>query len=76
MKRRVPSPSTMCSLAVAAVLAGFGQPPAYADDDRDDNTLLVWAGDQARSKPDFIAIVDFDRESPSYGKVLGTVQAL
>ncbi len=72
MKRRYPSLSTMCSLTVAALLAGIGQPPAYADDEREDSTLLVWAGDQARSKPDFIAVVDFDRESPSYGKVLGT----
>lgn len=38
-----------------------------------DNTLLVWAGDAAHDKPDFLAVVDFDRRSPLYGKVLRTV---
>ena len=38
-----------------------------------ENTLLVWAGDQARVAPDFIAVVDFDRDSRNYGKVLRTV---
>jgi hypothetical protein len=73
MKRRYPSPDMMCSLAVAGLLAGIGLPLAYADDEREENTLLVWAGDQARSKSDFIAVVDFDRDSPNYGKVLRTV---
>jgi selenium binding protein SBP56 len=36
-------------------------------------TLYVWASDQARVAPDFLAVVDFDRHSPDYGKVLGTV---
>ena len=35
--------------------------------------LLVWAGDQARQAPDFLAVVDFDEGSPGYGKVLSTV---
>jgi len=35
--------------------------------------LLVWAGDQARQAPDFLAVVDFDESSPGYGKVLNTV---
>jgi len=32
--------------------------------------LYVCAGDQARAAPDFLAVVDFDPRSPSYGKVL------
>ncbi|HMK20908.1 MAG TPA: selenium-binding protein SBP56-related protein [Terriglobales bacterium] len=36
-------------------------------------TLYVWAGDQARTAPDFLAVIDFDEESKSYGKVLSTV---
>ncbi|HEY3442461.1 MAG TPA: selenium-binding protein SBP56-related protein [Paludibaculum sp.] len=36
-------------------------------------TLYVWAGDQARKAPDFLAIIDFDEESEHYGKVLQTV---
>jgi selenium-binding protein 1 len=36
-------------------------------------TLYVWASDQARAAPDFLAVIDFDRRSPDYGKVLKTV---
>src|SRR3989442_14009 len=35
--------------------------------------LYVWAGDAARQKPDFLAVVNFDKDSPDYGKVMGTV---
>lgn len=38
-----------------------------------DETLYIWAGDQARVKPDFLAVIDFDPDSPTYGKVLRTV---
>jgi len=37
------------------------------------DTLFVWAGDAAHRAPDFFAVVDFDRPSPTYGKVLKTV---
>ncbi len=40
--------------------------------DRDD-TLLVWASDEAHIAPDFLAIIDFDRGSQHYGKILQTV---
>lgn len=36
-------------------------------------TLYVWASDQARKAPDFLAVIDFDEDSRSYGKVLRTV---
>ncbi|MGE0441710.1 MAG: selenium-binding protein SBP56-related protein [Gemmatimonadales bacterium] len=36
-------------------------------------TLYVWASDQDHQSPDFLAVVDFDRESRTYGKVLKTV---
>ena len=44
-----------------------------ADEGHDGRTgrgdrLLVWAGDQARQAPDFLAVVDFDERSPGYGK--------
>jgi len=42
-------------------------------DSREATTLYVWAGDKARVAPDFLAVVDFDRHSPDYGKVLSTV---
>jgi len=41
---------------------------------RDDpKTLYIWAGDQARQAPDFLAVIDFDENSRDYGKVLRTV---
>src|SRR5712691_6697980 len=49
----------------------LGVTPAFAD--VAENTLLVWAGDKAHIAPDFVAVIDIDRASPSYGKVLRTV---
>jgi selenium-binding protein 1 len=40
---------------------------------RADRYLFVWAGDQARKAPDFLAVVDFDEASPGYGKLITTV---
>src|SRR5262249_42193101 len=37
------------------------------------DTLLVWTGDKAHEAPDFLAVVDFDRGSPQYGKILRIV---
>src|SRR5262245_58082353 len=34
--------------------------------------LYVWAGDQARSAPDFLTVVDFNPLSRTYGTVLNT----
>lgn len=36
-------------------------------------TLYVWAGDQARLAPDFVAVIDFDESSRTYGKLIKTV---
>ena len=35
--------------------------------------LYVWTGDQARKNADFVAVVNFDENSPNYGKVITTV---
>ncbi len=35
-----------------------------------DEHLFVWAGDQARQAPDFLAVVDFDERSSKYGNVI------
>jgi hypothetical protein len=58
-------------------------PPAKVSLDRNNDpheghlkeatTLYIWASDQDRSAPDFLAVIDFDRKSPTYGKVLRTV---
>ncbi len=46
----------------------------HVRDDRARATVLyVWAGDQARVAPDFLAVVNFDEDSPDYGKVIKTV---
>ena len=38
-----------------------------------EKTLYVWASDQTRVKPDFLAVINFDEESEDYGEVIGTV---
>jgi hypothetical protein len=38
-----------------------------------EKTLYVFAGDQARVQPDFLAVIDFDEDSHDYGKVVKTV---
>lgn len=38
-----------------------------------ENTLLVWSGDKAHEAPDFLAVIDFDSNSPRYGKILRIV---
>jgi len=35
--------------------------------------LYIWAGDQARTAPDFLSVVDFDEASPNYGNIVTTV---
>jgi len=42
-------------------------------DNEREKYLFVWAGDQARINPDFLAVINFDEHSPSYGQVINTV---
>lgn len=35
--------------------------------------LFIWAGDQARKNPDFLAVINFDQGSKNYGKVITAV---
>ena len=64
------------SILAVLVLALAGTPLAR-NETREDHkplkTLYVWAGDQARVAPDFLAVIDFDEDSPRYGKVVRTV---
>jgi selenium-binding protein 1 len=39
---------------------------------REPRFLFVCAGDQARTNPDFLAVVNFDQDSRDYGKVIAT----
>ncbi len=69
---------TCCMWLVGSfVLALAGT--AFAHDQRGDDrgkpakTLYIWAGDQARVAPDFLAVINFDEDSKDYGKVIKTV---
>ncbi|MCI0637296.1 MAG: selenium-binding family protein [Actinobacteria bacterium] len=57
---------------VLVALAAIGLLPATAAA-APETYLYVWAGDQARVAPDFLAVVNFDEKSPDYGKVMTTV---
>src|SRR4029078_13073895 len=60
-------------LLLVPALAGTAVTRNDSQDDRTAKTLYVWSGDQARAAPDFLAVVDFDEDSPRYGKVIRTV---
>jgi selenium-binding protein 1 len=64
--------------ATSVLLSAIAVRPAWADNDDDgrgrkETVLYVWAGDQARTKPDFLAVIDFDEHSHYYGQVITTV---
>jgi selenium-binding protein 1 len=41
-------------------------------ENRPERYLYVWAGDQTRTAPDFVAVIDFDSASANYGRVITT----
>jgi selenium binding protein SBP56 len=57
----------LSALGLALTTLSFA-PSAAASD-----TLLVWASDAKHKAADFLAVVDFDTASATYGKVLKTV---
>src|SRR5215472_3365703 len=50
-------------------LLGAAQISSASEND-EGKYLFVCAGDQARRAPDFLAVVDFDDDSPHYGRVI------
>lgn len=58
-----------------AALAEISAPCALAQHgpNKPETVLYVWASDQAHKAPDFLAVVDFDQDSATYGKVIETV---
>src|SRR4051812_48119858 len=58
---------------IASMIAGTTTVKNDGDDEEKAKTLYVWAGDQARVAPDFLAVIDFDEDSPRYGRVIRTV---
>ena len=66
---------TFLAIAIVAVSAGCADAPT-ADPHAghaEATTLYVWASDVAGVAPDFLAVIDFDRTSLNYGRVLRTV---
>ena len=63
----------MCALAALVPLLAGTSLGRKGDDGKPAKTLYVWAGDQARVAPDFLAVIDFDEDSSRYGKVIRTV---
>jgi selenium-binding protein 1 len=70
----------MVLLVLVLAIAGTASPRADGRADHRGHhehgpakTLYVWAGDQARVAPDFLAVINFDEDSLDYGKVVKTV---
>jgi 56kDa selenium binding protein (SBP56) len=64
---------TMSGVIGGLMAMGLLLSVSLAGADHGENTLLVWASDRAHTAPDFLAVIGFDRDSPTYGKVLRTV---
>ena len=71
--KRLLTPTALVAIAVCWLMAsashsaGGSVPPtsetkARDDDDRE-RYLFVWAGDQARARPDFLSVIDFNEGS-------------
>jgi selenium-binding protein 1 len=58
-------------LAMSASLFAAGEHDNHGN--KPAKTLYVWAGDQARRAPDFLAVINFDEDSNQYGKIIKTV---
>jgi hypothetical protein len=61
-----------CAAALSAAAAAFAA-NEHENRGKPAKTLYIWAGDQARSAPDFLAVVNFDEDSDQYGKVVRTI---
>jgi selenium-binding protein 1 len=59
--------------ALSSALTLFSQDVDHDMNAAPDTVLYVWAGDQARKSPDFLAVIDFNEASADYGKVITTV---
>jgi selenium-binding protein 1 len=78
MNKRWIQRNVVTSLVAVALGLSSGSPAKSSDDqDKDDDqrakTLYIWAGDQERARPDFLAVIDFNEHSHNYGRVLRTV---
>lgn len=67
-------------LAIALILSmastsfgEFGRGPKERERQEKEKVLYIWAQDEAHVAPDFLAVIDFDEQSPRYGKVINVV---
>lgn len=60
----------LIALGITALVTAAGP---YGKSSQAEKFLFVWAGDQARKAPDFLAVIDFDERSAQYGKFITTV---
>src|SRR5262249_43537574 len=69
--------TSLAAVALGLSSGSLAEAHSSSDLDQDDHqreeTLYIWAGDQERTRPDFLAVIDFDEHSPTYGRVLRTV---
>jgi selenium-binding protein 1 len=59
-------------LAVVFFFCVVSASHAAAGNDDSNKYLFICAGDQARTAPDFLAVINFDQESSDYGQVIAT----
>jgi hypothetical protein len=70
MRRHSRSSVVVASVVLLVMIGAWGRTGARGHES--EQRLYVWAGDQARAAPDFLAVVDFDPESAGYGHVITT----
>jgi len=65
----------MRRMAIALFLCTVALFPAKGDENKRgrEKVLFVWAGDQSRTRPDFLAVINFDERSKKYGAVIRSV---
>jgi selenium binding protein SBP56 len=66
---------SLLSMSLLATLAGTHTARAKRDNKvlESEKFMFVWAGDQSRSHPDFLAVINFDEHSQGYGSVITTL---
>lgn len=71
---RVAGTIFLTTALVLSAVAQNGQSGRQEDHNKKaEKVLYIWAQDQAQIAPDFLAVIDFDEQSPKYGEVITTV---
>jgi selenium-binding protein 1 len=72
MRKRSVATAAFLGVGILLIMSWFHVVRATPNGD-DEKYLFVWAGDQARTNPDFLAVINFNEHSPTYGNVIATV---